>query len=54
MELNGLKKEIICDKIYRLTEDWEDNELEYAIYLMNFWLNERKRQNEELEEIPLF
>lgn len=50
-ELNELQKDIICDKIDRLTNDMNDTELEYAIKIMQFWLDERKRQDEELKEL---
>lgn len=50
-ELNELQKEIICDKLERITRNLNDNELDYAIYLLNFWKEERKRQDKELEEL---
>ena len=50
-ELNELQKDIICDKMYRLTNDMNDTELEYAIKIMQFWLDERKRQDNELKEL---
>lgn len=50
-ELNELEKEIICDKLERITSNLNDNELDYAIYLLNFWKEERKRQDKELEEL---
>lgn len=47
-KLNELQKEIISDKIYKLTSNFNDDELEYAIHIMNFWKEERKRQDEEI------
>lgn len=49
--LTDLQKDKICEKINILTDDMNDTELEYAISVMQFWLNERKRQDEELKEL---
>ena len=50
-ELSELQKDIICDKIYTLTNGMSDDEIKYAIKIMNFWLDERERQDEELKEL---
>ena len=50
-ELTELQKDIICDKIYELTEGMNDAELKYAIKTMQFWLDERVRQDEEIKKI---
>ena len=50
-ELSELQKDIICDKIYELTEGMNDAELKYAIKSMQFWLDERKRQDAEIKEL---
>lgn len=47
--MNELKKEIICDQIFRLTDNYNDEELDYAISIMNFWKEERIRQQQEIE-----
>lgn len=49
--LSELEKDILCDKVYILTNSLTDNELEYVCYLVNFWLEERKRQNLEIEKL---
>lgn len=50
-DLTELQKDIICDKIDKLTNDMNDNELSYAIKIMTFWLEERKRQDAELRDL---
>ena len=47
---NELQKDILCDKVYYLTADLSDDELDYIIYLLNFWKEERKRQENEIRE----
>lgn len=49
--LNELQKDIICDKIEKLIDDFNDDELDYAIYIINWWKEERERQEKELEEL---
>lgn len=49
--LNELQKNIICDKIEKLIDNFNNDELEYAIYIINWWKEERKRQEEELKEL---
>ena len=47
--MNELIKDRICDQVFRLTDNYNDEELDYAIYIMNFWKEERKRQQEEIK-----
>lgn len=49
-KLNELQKEIICDKVYKLTVNLNDDELKYAIESMIFWQKERQRQDEEIKK----
>jgi hypothetical protein len=49
--LNDFEKDMICDAIFKLIDNFNDNELDYAIYLMNFWKSERKRQDIENKEL---
>jgi len=50
-KLNELQKEIICDKVYKLTVNLNDDELKYAIESMIFWQKERQRQDEEIKKM---
>lgn len=50
-KLNELEKEIINDKIFKIIEDFDDNELDYTLYIIEFWKKERKREEEEIEEL---
>jgi hypothetical protein len=50
-KLNELQKEIISDKIFKMIDNFNDNELDYALYVMEFWKKERKRQEEEIKEL---
>ena len=50
-KLNELQKEIISDKIFKMIDNFNDNELDYALYIMEFWKKERKRQEKEIEEL---
>ncbi len=45
-----LEKEIISEKVWKLTDGMTDEQLKYAIEIMQFWLNERKRQDIEIIE----
>lgn len=49
--MSDLQKARICDIIGEITENMNDKELEYALSVMEFWLNERKRQDKEIEEL---
>ena len=50
-ELTELQKDKVCDKVWVLTDDMSDAELKYAIKIMQFWLDERERQDEEIKEL---
>ena len=50
-KLNELQKQIICDKLDILTDSLNDDELDYAIYILNFWKEERERQNKEIDKL---
>lgn len=50
-KLNDRQKDIICDKVFELTVGLNDEELKYAIYVMNFWKEERERQDKEIKEL---
>ena len=50
-KLNELQKQIICDKLDILTDNLNDDELDYAIYILKFWKEERERQNKEIDEL---
>lgn len=49
--LNELQKDIICDKIEKMIDNFNDDELEYTIYILGWWKKERERQEEELKEL---
>lgn len=49
-ELYKLRKAEIAEEITKITDNYNDEELKYAIEIMLFWKNERERQNKEIEE----
>lgn len=49
--LDELTKQKISDDLTVLSSDYNDDELDYAIEVLNFWKSERIRQNKELEEL---
>lgn len=46
-----LRKTEIAEEITKITDNYTDEELEYAINIMIFWQKERERQNKEIKEI---
>ena len=49
--ISDSRKNEICNLIDNLTDQLNDEELNYAIEIMQFWKSERERQNKELEEL---
>lgn len=45
-----LRKKEIAEEITEITDNYTDEELEYAIKIMIFWQEERERQDKEIKD----
>ena len=45
------RKQEIADELSIITSNYNDEELDYAIWCMQWWQEERQRQDKEIEEL---